>query len=129
MADGAYDFSKADFLANLQEVRNRTFKPGTIISAWKAAGVMPSDRYRVLNNIKDALSSLTADIDESTLPGFAQPLSRPAAAVGPDTPETPPTIRSRFDWSTVPTPLLDVSRIQLYHDYVALRMSLGASVA
>lgn len=70
VADGAFDFDKSDFLANLQEVRNRTFKKSTILSAWEKAGLFPFDPTKVLDQLQDALSSLTNKVDQKPLPGY-----------------------------------------------------------
>ncbi|KFA79379.1 hypothetical protein S40288_11810 [Stachybotrys chartarum IBT 40288] len=44
-------FNKADFLFYLQEIRNRTFKKSTILSAWKKCGFFPPDPLVVLDKL------------------------------------------------------------------------------
>ncbi|KAJ6436253.1 reverse transcriptase [Purpureocillium lavendulum] len=140
VADGAYDFGKSDFLYHLQEMRNRTFKKTTILSAWEKTGLYPYNPLRVLDSLQDSLSSLTPKVNESSLPGFVEthkdtgPARSPHAfaerpATPPNqsanlSPTTPPTIR-RFDWLSVCTPSLSVPQIQRYHEYVGLRMHVS----
>lgn len=93
----------------------------------------------VLDNLQDALSSLTDEVDKTTLPGYVKAhkdldttRSSLASSDRPSTPSrpigraqaTPPTIR-RFDWASVTTPPLSLPTIQQYHDYVDLRMAVS----
>ncbi|KAM4058298.1 hypothetical protein HRG_006688 [Hirsutella rhossiliensis] len=72
VADGASDFGKTDFLYHLQEIRNRTFKKHTMLSTWEKCGLFPHKPSMVLDNLQDALSSLTKEVDKRDLPCFIQ---------------------------------------------------------
>ena len=132
VADGASDFGKTDFLYHLQEIRNRTFKKHTILSAWEKCGLFPHKPSMVLDNLQDALSSLTKEVDKRDLPGFIQE-GNFDQVIEPSTPQrspqvltsgTPPTIR-QIDWNSVATPKLDLSVIRRYNDYVNLRLEVS----
>ncbi|KJZ70343.1 hypothetical protein HIM_10272 [Hirsutella minnesotensis 3608] len=147
IADGATDFNKTDFLYHLQEIRNRTFKKATILSAWEKCGLFPFDPNVVLDKLQDALSSLTQEIDESELPGFINPTVEPNKAeeeyyndtddylagagrrtegvISPS--QLTPTLRTprqrrQFDWNDATTPRLSIVEIRQYERYVKLRM-------
>ena len=49
--DGAIDFNKLDFLACISDVRKKTFKSGTITSAFKKSGVYPPNADTVLSKL------------------------------------------------------------------------------
>ena len=53
----SFDYDKSDFLAGLQEIRERTFKPKTILSAWEKTGISPYEPSQVLSELIDPLSS------------------------------------------------------------------------
>jgi hypothetical protein len=69
IADGAYNFNKTDFFFHLQEIRDRTFKKSTIRSAWARSGLFPFDPSVVLDALQDPLSSLTPNVNVTSLPG------------------------------------------------------------
>ncbi|KAM4067891.1 DDE superfamily endonuclease [Hirsutella rhossiliensis] len=69
IANGATNFNKTDFLFHLQEMRNRTFKRPTILSAWEKSGLFPFNPSVVLDQLQDALSSLTDSVRERELLG------------------------------------------------------------
>lgn len=48
ISDGTSNFGKSNFLAQLQEARNRTFKKSVIIKAWQNCGIFPFDPSIVL---------------------------------------------------------------------------------
>ncbi|KAG6095387.1 hypothetical protein E4U14_008253 [Claviceps sp. LM454 group G7] len=103
---------------HLQEVRNRTFiKKRTIRSAWEKSGLIPCNPSRILDELQDALSSLTTKVKESNLPGYVE-------AHKDVNPSTPPTSR-HLDWSKVATPPLSIPIIQNYHNYVDLRVRVS----
>lgn len=52
---GASTFTKYDFLANLKEMREKTFKEHTIMSAWRLTGLYPFNPSIVLDKIKPPL--------------------------------------------------------------------------
>ncbi|KJZ69539.1 hypothetical protein HIM_11081 [Hirsutella minnesotensis 3608] len=120
VADGATDFKKTDFLFHLQEVRNRTFKKATILSAWQKCGLFPHNPSIVLDELQDALSSLTQVVREQDLPGYISDGSSqsseadgeakddPVFATPQRPPKTPPA-RGRFDWKTAQTPKLNLA--------------------
>ncbi|KAG6162571.1 hypothetical protein E4U51_006293 [Claviceps purpurea] len=41
VAEGAFQYDETVFLANLQEIRSRTLKRSTILSAWRKCGLLP----------------------------------------------------------------------------------------
>ncbi|KAJ6438592.1 3-hydroxybutyryl-CoA dehydrogenase [Purpureocillium lavendulum] len=130
IANGATDFSKTDFLYHLQEIRTRTFKKHTILSAWEKCGLFPYNPAVVLDQLQDALSSLTKAVDQRNLPGFVDNDIEQAKENEPATPkrshttETPPTIR-RIDWNNVTTPSLSLLTIEQYNEYVKLRIQVS----
>ncbi|KAJ6436476.1 pol-like protein [Purpureocillium lavendulum] len=130
IANGATDFSKTDFLYHLQEIRTRTFKKCTILSAWEKCGLFPYNPAVVLDQLQDALSSLTKAVDQRDLPGFIDHGIEQAEGADRGTPkrrpmtETPPTIR-RMDWNKVTTPRLSLLTIEQYNEYVKLRIQVS----
>lgn len=135
IADGATDFSKTDFLFHLQEIRERTFRKKTILSAWEKCGLFPHDPAKVLNNLIDPLSSLTADTSLESLPGHVEVGSSSLILSSPhqygydrsELPFTPPRGPQRvpllaYDWAQATTPPLRMKEIEKYQDYVMLRM-------
>jgi hypothetical protein len=70
IADGATDFNEADFLFHLQEIRAKTIKRSTIISAWAKSGIFPYNPSVVLNKMVNPLSSLASEVAEDQLPGY-----------------------------------------------------------
>ncbi|KAJ3453677.1 hypothetical protein MRS44_017924 [Fusarium solani] len=139
ISDGATDFNKADFLFYFQEMRNRTFKKSTIVSAWRKCGIYPFDPSVVLDQMVDPLSSLSQEVNEQDLPGYITlgETSDSASDGGDETgshteagnddeseeeqPETPKT-PEMMNWSTVDTPPFNIRVIQRYQEYVALRI-------
>ncbi|KAG6037050.1 hypothetical protein E4U19_002794 [Claviceps sp. Clav32 group G5] len=138
VADGAYDFDKADFLFHLREIRNRTFEARTITSAWEKSVLFPHNTSRILDRFQDALSSLTTQVKEFNLPGYVEAhedVDPSATSPLPRTPSTqmfvtntkPSTLSTlrHFDWSNVATPRLSIPPHPEYHDYVDLRMRVS----
>lgn len=135
IADGATDFNKTDFLYHLQEIRTRSFKKHTILSAWEKCGLVPFNPAVVLDQLQDALSSLAQDVDQFDLPGAVragcQPsenLSRALADVrtprhtsGTLEPCTP-SKRPRFDWKSVATPKHSLLLLHQLQEYVKIRV-------
>jgi hypothetical protein len=72
IADGAYNFNKTDFFFHLQEIRDRTFKKSTILSAWERSGRFPYNPSVVLDALQDPLSSLTPNVNVASLPGYIE---------------------------------------------------------
>ncbi|XP_044718012.1 DDE superfamily endonuclease domain-containing protein [Hirsutella rhossiliensis] len=149
IANGATNFNKTDFLFHLQEMRNRTFKRPTILSAWEKSGLFPFNPSVVLDQLQDALSSLTDSVRERELPGFVEegtpidddssnedafenmrstpqtPTSRSIEAVpGGRGPATPVTVH-RIDWKTLKTPRLNLHDIHKCHEFIRLRIDLS----
>ncbi|KAJ0132738.1 hypothetical protein HZ326_24172 [Fusarium oxysporum f. sp. albedinis] len=69
ISDSTSNFGKSNFLAHLQEARNRTFKKTVIIKAWQKCGIFPFDPSIVLGQLKDPLSSLAEKVLQKELPG------------------------------------------------------------
>ncbi|KAM6513875.1 hypothetical protein FALCPG4_015076 [Fusarium falciforme] len=65
IADGT-----TDFLFYLQKIRRRTTKQSTIPSSWRKFGLFPYNPSEVLDRMVNPLSSLTAEVAESQLPGY-----------------------------------------------------------
>ncbi|KEY72792.1 hypothetical protein S7711_10316 [Stachybotrys chartarum IBT 7711] len=127
VADGAVSFNKADFLFHLQEIRNRTFKKSTILSAWKKCGFFPPDPSVVLDKLQDPLSSLTEVVDERDLPGFIEeghttPSNEPSSESSNVNfqARTPETIRA--DWKSASTPPFNLHILQRYNAFVQCRI-------
>lgn len=139
IADGATDFNKSDFLFHLQEIRDRTFKKSTIISAWEKCGIYPFNPSVVLDQMVDPLSSLSQEVNEQDLPGFVTLGDTSESDFDgsdddenapeddsddqefqeiPITPKTP----EKINWATVATPPFNIRIIQRYQEYVALRI-------
>jgi hypothetical protein len=123
------DFNKADFLFHLQEVRNRTFKKSTILSAWEKCGLFPYNPARVLDQLQEPLSSLPQEVREYDLPGFVDEGSSPVIAIPiPNSMSndvnsregTPDTIVP--DWRNASTPPFNLRYIHRYHEFVAERV-------
>jgi hypothetical protein len=84
---GDLEFSKVEFLAALQSIRNRTFRKATILSAWKKAGLFPFEPEMVFKKMKEF------DVVESTTE-TVRPVTRPVTP--PSKPFTqPPTTATR----------------------------------
>ncbi|KAG5993508.1 hypothetical protein E4U52_001915 [Claviceps spartinae] len=116
----------SSFMFHLQEVRNRTFiKKRTIRSAWEKSGLIPCNPSRILDELQDALSSLTTKVKESNLPGYVEAHKDVNRSTSPiPNPSTPPTSR-HLDWSKVATPPLSIPIIRNYHNYVDLRVRVS----
>lgn len=130
IADGAVDFGKADFLAHLQEARNRTFQQSIILKAWEKCGIFPYNPSIVLDQLQDPLSSLTAGVSLEKLPGHIRE-GTPASdcsllSIRLLGPQTPPSQRQNA-WNNVETPPLRLRTIERYSDYVRLRLEVSAS--
>uniref|UniRef100_A0A8H7K8Z9 DDE-1 domain-containing protein n=1 Tax=Bionectria ochroleuca TaxID=29856 RepID=A0A8H7K8Z9_BIOOC len=149
IADGAYNFNKTDFFFHLQEIRDRTFKKSTILSAWQRSGLFPYNPSVVLDTLQDPLSSLTPNMNESSLPGYIevgdkvrdedensssnegsssseglnleelQPSAQQPASV------TTPQRTPHCEWKEVLTPTLNIPMIERYHRYIQLRIELS----
>lgn len=57
MEKGSFEYGKDDFLTRLQEIRDRTFKPHTIRSAWEKYGILPYNPAIIVDALQDILSS------------------------------------------------------------------------
>ncbi|KJZ78873.1 hypothetical protein HIM_01646 [Hirsutella minnesotensis 3608] len=134
IADGAADFNKTDFLYHLQEIRTRSFKKHTILSSWEKCGLFPYNPAIVLDQLQDALSSLTQDVDKQDLPGavgagkYDENIIRALeAAVTPrgtrcaPAPRTPLT-KPLFDWNSVTTPKHSLMLLAQLQQYVKIRI-------
>ena len=51
MRQAGGEYSRVDFLANFQAIRERTFRPTTVVSAWMKSGLIPFDPTIVLNHL------------------------------------------------------------------------------
>ncbi|KJZ70765.1 hypothetical protein HIM_09849 [Hirsutella minnesotensis 3608] len=139
VADGCTDFGKTDFLFHLQEIRQRTFKKKTILTAWEKCGLFPFNPRVVLDRLQDALSSLSQEVDKSELPGFIDEVEAlndaggDITAVLPTTPvrgqrslSQPPSRApsgSYYDWNNAVTPRPSIIVIRHYQEYVRLRIA------
>ncbi|KJZ69545.1 hypothetical protein HIM_11058 [Hirsutella minnesotensis 3608] len=139
VADGVTDFGKTDFLFHLQEIRDRTFKKKTILTAWEKCGLFPHNPRIVLDRLQDALSSLSQEVNKSELPGFIDEVEAlneaggdlsvvlPTTPVRPrDTPAQPPTHTpsgAYYDWNDAPTPRPSIVVIRHYQEYIRLRLA------
>ena len=56
MQTGDENFTKLEFLAAFNSFRTKAFKKSTILSAWKATGLLPRDNSIVLNKIRAPVS-------------------------------------------------------------------------
>ncbi|KAJ3456840.1 hypothetical protein MRS44_016863 [Fusarium solani] len=132
IADGAVDFGKVDFLFHFQEIRKRTFKKSTILSAWAKCGLFPHNPSIVLDRLKDPLSSLTEEVAAETLPGYISEGSSssddssesPQSSRRRDNPQTPIS-RSQFRWDNVDTPPLRIRTIERYSEYIRMRLEVS----
>lgn len=132
IADGAIDFGKVDFLFHFQEIRKRTFKKSTILSAWAKCGLFPHNPSIVLDRLKDPLSSLTEEVAAETLPGYISEgssssddsLESPQSSRRRDNPQTPIS-RSQFRWDNVDTPPLRIRTIERYSEYIRMRLEVS----
>lgn len=55
MFDRGLDYAEVDFLAGLVEIRKHTFRPSTIISAFRKAGLIPFSPVVVCDKIVELL--------------------------------------------------------------------------
>ena len=74
------EYSRVDFLANFQAIRNRAFKPTTVVSAWRKSGLIPYNPTVVLDHLvefqpRDSLErpatpedNIVPDLDEWPTP-------------------------------------------------------------
>ncbi|WAO97211.1 Hypothetical protein NCS54_01492600 [Fusarium falciforme] len=133
------DGCESHFTKELYEMRNRTFKKSTIVSAWRKCGIYPFDPSVVLDQMVDPLSSLSQEVNEQDLPGYITlgETSDSASDGGDETgshteagnddeseeeqPETRKT-PEMMNWNTVDTPPFNIRVIQRYQEYVALRI-------
>jgi hypothetical protein len=83
---GCTKFTKVEFLAALQGIRNSTFKSNTIKSAWRAAGIHPWNPKDVIDQIRPSTPTAT-EIDFDDI-GHHHTTSSPIP------PTTPRTVRS-----------------------------------
>jgi len=51
--NGDIEFNRTTFLHAFQSIRNKTFKKSTIMSAWRAAGLVPYDPKVVLSKMRE----------------------------------------------------------------------------
>jgi DDE superfamily endonuclease len=107
---GCTDFNRLEFLAALPAIRKETFKPATIISAFKKTGLVPWDPKIVMDKVREAIR------DEDDIAGQLKALNRPLtppsnASYQPIRPTTPHSLvmasthlRNALSTSTIDSP-------------------------
>ena len=61
------EFNKTEFLDQIESIRQRTFKPSTIQSAFRATGLIPYDSSIVYSKLREAVPAST--LPNSEIPG------------------------------------------------------------
>ena len=69
---GDVEYNKVDFLAAYQNMRNKTFKNRTILSAWKKTGLFPYNPQIVLDKVKIYEPDQTAPLEVPLTPKSAE---------------------------------------------------------
>ena len=65
---GDMTFNKVEFLATFQDVRKQAFTSSTIISSFRATGLIPYDPDRVLDKIRDQIREAEREISPTSIP-------------------------------------------------------------
>src|SRR5437762_4693490 len=120
---GIFDYGKDDFVAGLQDIRERTFKCHTIISAWEKCGIYPHNPAIVLDQLNDPLSGVR-DRDNlrehMTRPREGTPQSPTQQSDIPSPARGPSGIKRK--WRDVQTPALKIRVIERYDTYIRHRL-------
>ena len=108
---GAEEFDKLDFLSNLAEIREKTFKKTTIQSAWRKAGIIPWNPQIVIDRAqkqwdkfqKTLIPNLSKD-DLRQTQGYNEISQEQAVRDTRARMARDPEIRARYPSITTPTP-------------------------
>ena len=86
---GCSEFDKIEFLTAIDSIRWQTFKPTTILSAFKATGLIPFNPSIVINKLSNIGSSSAPEIQPVQYSSRQSDLHSPASP--PQLPEANPT--------------------------------------
>ena len=92
---GIFNFNQLEFIAAFNEMRNKTFTKSTILSSWKATGLIPFDPDKVVKPLREKLHSWIQEEEERLITSSS----------------------NTFTTSTWPTPE-KLSELRQYTDYL-----------